>query len=390
MAYFLGTVLNNSKEGDPTFDFTDKEKQDVRLTGLPVRIEHLDNMHVGNIECDWLDKRSGDKWVLGKLNLDSFKSRYAWNATNNSKLYRGLSLQHHVYKGSDGRRVKVPIEVSVCREGRRPGTKIRRTGAVIPRIPKTTKREYIHVASQHNKSMSEAQNTTPAVTTAPTAQTSETPSSSTTSAAPVIPDMNTVMQALVDSEKDKAEAENQMKAMQEKLAAVEKELQDRIAAEKQGEVDERLKMADALSQTWEQSLGNDFTPEHKEAIRHLASEFPRETKAMFEVACLASKRFAAVEKSRADSEQAALEQKVVNVITRKREREQPRLEQVHVASTKAAKKSVFDAPATNSRGGVVTNNEGLFNAIRRLGKTSARNSMDQISDYQQSLLNTRL
>ena len=67
MAYFLGTVLNNSKEGDATFDFTDDEKANVKLKGLPVRIEHLDNMKVGNIECDWLDKRTGDKWVLQKI-----------------------------------------------------------------------------------------------------------------------------------------------------------------------------------------------------------------------------------------------------------------------------------------------------------------------------------
>ena len=96
MAYFLGTVLNNSTEGDPTFDFSDNEKESVNLKGLPVRIEHLDNMKVGKIEMDYLDKKTGEKWVLGRFDMDSFKSKYGFNATNNTKLYRGLSLQHHV------------------------------------------------------------------------------------------------------------------------------------------------------------------------------------------------------------------------------------------------------------------------------------------------------
>lgn len=387
MAYFLGTVLNNSKEGDATFDFTDDEKANVKLKGLPVRIEHLDNMKVGNIECDWLDKRTGDKWVLGKLSRDTFKSRFGFNATKNSKLYRGLSLQHHVYKNPDGRRVKIPVEVSICREGRRPGTKIHRIG-------ETAKREYIHRASS----------TITTTMTEPVATPNETvaqPETNANAAAPsagnvgqsLVPDMNTVMQALVDSEKDKAEAENKMKAMEEKLLAVEKELQDRISAEKQGEIDERVKMAEALNQTWEETLGEQFTPEHKSAITHLASQFPRETKAMFEVACMASKRFVDMKKSHADSEQAALEKQVVDVISRKRSRDQPRLEQVHVASTKAAgRKSMFDSarPSASASAGIVSQNEGLFNALKRFKRMSARTSMDEIANYQQSLQNTRL
>ena len=55
-------------------------------------------------------------------------------------------------------------------------------------------------------------------------------------------------------------------------------------------------MASALTQTWEQTLGDDFTPEHKSAITQLASKFPRETRAMFEVACMASKRFTDMQK----------------------------------------------------------------------------------------------
>ena len=387
MAYFLGTVLNNSTEGDPTFDFSDNEKESVNLKGLPVRIEHLDNMKVGKIEMDYLDKKTGEKWVLGKFDMDSFKSKYGFNATNNTKLYRGLSLQHHVYRNPDGKRVKVPIEVSICREGRRPGTLIRRMGKT--RIGDFAKKEYIHNASVYKPAMSESQVLSTPAPAAPV--TSETPPAPTAEGMKsVVPDLNTVMQALVDSEKDKAEAENQMKALQDKLAAVEKDLNDRITAEKQQEVDERLKMAEALSQTWEQTLGNEFTPEHKTAITHLASQFPRETKAMFEVACMASKRFAAVEKTRADSEQAALEQKVVNVITRKRERGQPKLEEVHVASNKAAKRSVFDSAKPRASASVVTQNEGLFNALKRFGKMSARSSMDQITQYQQELQNTRL
>lgn len=380
MAYFLGTVLNNTTEGDDKFDFTDEEKESVKLKGLPVRIEHLDNMHIGNIECDWLDKRTGEKWVLGKMDLKNFKSKYGYNATKNSKLYRGLSLQHHVYRDGSGKRVKVPIEVSICREGRRPGT-------IIHRIGETAKREYIHKASLLNRPMAEQQTTT--ATPVSQAPTTETPSAPQADGMKILPDMNTVMQALVDSEKDKAEAENQMKAMQEKLAAVEKELQDRIAAEKQGEIDERLKMAEALSQTWEQTLGDDFTTDHKSAITQLASKFPRETKAMFEVACMASKRFTDMQKTQADNEQAKLEQQVVDVITKKRSREQPKLEEVHVASKKAAKSNTFDT-ASRSTPSVVTQNEGLFNALKRFKKMSARTTMDEINKYQKSLQNTML
>jgi hypothetical protein len=389
MAYFLGTVLNNTKEGNETFDFTDDEKASVKLSGLPVRIEHLDNMKVGNIECDWLDKRTGEKWVLGKMSRDTFKSRFGYNATKNSKLYRGLSLQHHVYKNPDGRRIKVPVEVSICREGRRPGT-------LIHRIGETTEREYIHKASSNIQNhMTEPAQTPAQTTTAPPEVTNTAAAPATASAGKVgqsiVPDMNTVMQALVDSEKDKADAENKMKVMEEQLAKVQKDLEDRIKAEKQGEIDERVKMAEALNQTWEETLGEHFTPEHKSAITHLASQFPRETKAMFECAFMASKRFVDMKKTHADTEQAALEKQVVDVISKKRSREQPRLESVHVASTKAsASGSIFDSarpPAASS--GIVTQNEGLFNALKRFKRMSARSSMDEITKYQQSLQNTR-
>lgn len=391
--YIVGKVLNDAKENDVTFDFTEKETSDLNLKDIPLRIEHLNNMHVGKVENSWVDK-NGHKWIVGTLEQDNFKSKIAKHTMRPSSeghtVYKGLSLQHHVYRNPDGTRTKVPIEVSICREPRRPGCNIQRIG-------ESAKLDYIHRASMNIRLMSDPSNTTnpnvPLNTAAPSLstpqQSAQTPHPQASASGDTrTPGFQEVANALVESEEQNTLAKAEIEKLREELEASKKALQERIDAEQEEERKDRVAKAEGIVNAWKETLSpEEFTTQHQEAIMHLASKFPKETKAMFEVAHLASRRASEFHQTQTAKDQRELEAKVHNVLSKKRAASasaEPKLEQVHAASKKAR----FDTTA-GPKSDFVTSNMDLFRAVQKF-TPGARNNMDRIADYQRSLQNKML
>ena len=90
-------------------------------------MEHHPDMVVGNIIRDWDDK-DGRKWVVGKVNDDTFQSKFAKYAIDKgptgTAYYTGLSLQHTHTQFASGKSIKTPIEVSLCVNPRRDDCRI--------------------------------------------------------------------------------------------------------------------------------------------------------------------------------------------------------------------------------------------------------------------------
>ena len=123
--YFIGNVFNRDNEvtkyDDRGFAFSDGEKRDVDLVGLPIQIEHNDKLSVGHVRQSWYE--DGQRWILGDVDREGLDGYFAANAVK-SKLYTGLSLQHISYELTDGTQMKVPVEVSLCEDPRRPDCRV--------------------------------------------------------------------------------------------------------------------------------------------------------------------------------------------------------------------------------------------------------------------------
>lgn len=129
--YFTGKVLNVKElasDNAKSFRFSNKERQQLNLKGLPIRLEHEDNLEVGTIKTSW--NKNGEHWVFGSINKQSIPATFAKHAlmkgTNGDEkpYYTGLSLQHVHREFPDGRTEKKGIEVSLCTDPRRPNCNI--------------------------------------------------------------------------------------------------------------------------------------------------------------------------------------------------------------------------------------------------------------------------
>ena len=126
--HFIGNVLPDSvaasehpESGVRSFHITPRESDEMDLTGLPVHLEHDDKLPVGKIERQFTDE-SGKKWVVGSIADDSIASKFAGkDLESRGAMFKGLSLQHVYREYSDGSSQKTPIEVSLCKDPRRPG-----------------------------------------------------------------------------------------------------------------------------------------------------------------------------------------------------------------------------------------------------------------------------
>ena len=205
------------------------------------------------------------------------------------------------------------------------------------------------------------------------------------------PGFQEVANALVESEEQNTLAKAEIEKLRKELEDSKNALQARIDAENEEERKDRVAKAEGIVNAWKETLSpEEFTPQHQDAIMHLASKFPKETKAMFEVAHLASKRASEFHQTQTAKDQRDLEQKVVNVLSRKRAAttHEPKLEQTHAASKK--RRSVFaSSSSVQEKPDFVANNMDLFRAVQKFAP-GARNNMDRIAKYQQSLQNKRI
>ena len=129
--YFTGKVLNVKElasDNAKSFRFSDEERRELNLKGLPIRLEHEDNLEVGTIKTSW--NKNGEHWVFGSINKQSIPATFAKHALmkgtdeNEKPYYSGLSLQHLHREYPDGRTEKKGIEVSLCTDPRRPNCNI--------------------------------------------------------------------------------------------------------------------------------------------------------------------------------------------------------------------------------------------------------------------------
>ena len=131
--YFVGKVLNASEMPDDnakTFAFTKKERASLNLKDIPIQLEHEESMKVGKIKNSWFDNNN-QMWVMGEINGKDIPATFAKYALQSSgpdrkhqPYYTGLSLSHVHREYASGKTEKVPIEVSLCTDPRRPNCKI--------------------------------------------------------------------------------------------------------------------------------------------------------------------------------------------------------------------------------------------------------------------------
>ena len=130
--YFTGKVLNVKElasDNAKSFRFTKEEREQLNLRGLPIRLEHEDNLEVGTIKTSW--NKNGEHWVFGSIDKNSIPATFAKHAlmqsgpnNTNKPYYTGLSLQHVHREYPDGTTEKKGIEVSLCTDPRRPNCNI--------------------------------------------------------------------------------------------------------------------------------------------------------------------------------------------------------------------------------------------------------------------------
>jgi hypothetical protein len=103
-------------------EFTPSEVQHIGLSGLPIWVDHKDGSSVGEIVHDWVGA-DGLKYVAANIRGNSkeeslTQARIRNGALQDFSLTHRFDLLQHVHTREMAQR-KTPIEVSVCRKGRR-------------------------------------------------------------------------------------------------------------------------------------------------------------------------------------------------------------------------------------------------------------------------------
>lgn len=115
-------------------NFTIRERKQLNLVGLPVSVEHeFDHLGLGNKESVVIGKimtqkvnEKNELIISAEIDPHTEDGKKAMDDMLSGKI-KGLSLAHLTKSGnvnSDTGNYKIPIEVSVCEEGRRPETDI--------------------------------------------------------------------------------------------------------------------------------------------------------------------------------------------------------------------------------------------------------------------------
>lgn len=336
--YFVGNVLSPTEtqpeKDDPTFAFTREEAQ-IDMAGIPIHMEHDEEMKVGNVTRSWTSK-DGSKWIVGKIDDPTMLGSFARNAirksSNGVAYYTGLSLTHTHTQYANGKTEKKPIEVSLCVDPRRNDCRI----TFIDEVCKTRMTTY--KASNKTSKMSDSlvQSTNAieenkpveTTTTAPAqveTQRVESDKVPETQQEPV-PDSQEMMRVIVDQER-------QLKEFERLKKQVEEERKQRLASARA----KSEALANALVESWSNTLDqSDLTDENRTAILEMAKKFPQESQEFFQIAHHASKKFQQREqqlKEELEATKNADLKKSFNAVMSKT---------THVASKKAIEESQTD------------------------------------------------
>lgn len=379
--YFIGNILSPTETqpeaDDPTFAFTREESQSMSMKDIPIRMEHHPDMVVGNIIRDWDDK-DGRKWVLGKVNDDTFQSKFAKYAIDKgptgTAYYTGLSLQHTHTQFASGKSIKTPIEVSLCVNPRRDDCRI----AFVDSEPNhdESKKVTYKIQQLASNKMSEAPQEQPKEQQTETPEVKETPVENTEEAGEM--SREEMMKVIIQQQK---ELESQQTNKTEEQKELE-ELKAMLKKQKDEEAAKTLAAAKALSEDlvnqWAQSLDKtEMTDANKQSILKMAKEYPEQSMELLRVAHCASKAHQAQVKKfdefKRMTESMQLKEKFAEVMNKKRVREEPVQQLVHAASAKKQKV----VPQQRS-----TENYALSIIKKYRASGSARDHMTAMQEYQ--------
>ena len=288
--YFGGTVLPPRKilEGrdaeDDTFFFTAKEKADLNLKNVPVRLEHADKLQVGKILRNFtIDDQT---FVVGKIEGEGLKATFAKKALlGEGPFYGSLSLQHSHTIYADGSTKKKPIEVSLCTNPRRKGSTI----SYVSKPEETKKNEYIS-------------STVPIVNMTDTQENTHVASAKAT--------VEPIVEAVVTEEETKnsmapeqymriiIEQEQQMEQLKTDSAAVAAELKKIHAAnatqakeEHERQLQKAQLITDTLTKEWQSELpAAMLTDDVLASLKLVAEKMPKHASAIYELSHMASEQ----------------------------------------------------------------------------------------------------
>lgn len=301
--HFIGNVLTphvvsakHPERDKEHFHITPAEASALDATGLPVHLEHAGNIKVGHVSRSW-DDPDGTKWVLADVDTSTIEGKYVQNdLTSATPVYSGLSLQHMYRKYTDGHSTKSGIEVSICKDPRRPGCKIVHASAT------EAARYKVRASSQRTMTTTETPPTTESVEEPPTEPVT----------APTAPSTTQLMSEVVEASRQNADLQKQLEEKTQELQALTAKADEEKAQAmlQQTEMAEKLGNAvlEHVARLDPKLAGKDT----ERAIATLREKYPTEVARVLEVACAASNHAKDLEeqlaKHKTDTDRKLMEQ----------------------------------------------------------------------------------
>ena len=407
MMYFVGNVFNGDDESkterhQPGFGFTNQQKKNVNFVGLPVRIEHNEQLRVGTVRKSWYNRRTNERWILGDIRKKDLKGTYAANGIQNS-LYGGLSLQHISVGLDNGEHVMVPVEISIVEQPRRKDCNI-----VQFKASSTAQDTYLRTHSSHQYNLCKIliqQMNESTTKTSPSSPTS-TPSvvSDTPSATPTMTHSASAGTVGADTEgpsfDELCKLVLELQTQNDNLTLINQKKQEdltRFEAERasamQKKIGEARNKASTLKKSivdWCASNGVDLNDETHAKLETLANDHPDLGNVVFQITHKASQKCIELQQQIQNDDQKrkqdALKNEVKNIYSRKLQSRGP----VTLAPTPAtsatsdasARYSFYEASNKAKRRApsdvYAAQNQDLIRALKRGRTGTARDNMNQI------------
>jgi hypothetical protein len=251
-------------------------------------------VRVGTVTKSWNDG-DGKKWVLATVDTNTIEGKFVRNDLNAQvPVYGGLSLQHMYREYKDGSHDKEGVEVSICREPRRPGCKIVYTSEAPP-----------YKRSDHRDRMDPTEQTEPKIETK--VDVSKVPPTEADT-----PSTTQLMSEVVEASRKNVELQQQLEEKSAALDAIQAKEQASadLALQKQSQLASEL--GDAVLEHVAKLDPNLANEETTTAINLLREKYPGEVARLLEVACCASKHARDLEqqlaKQKEDSDRRMMEQ----------------------------------------------------------------------------------
>ena len=310
MVQFIGNVLTSHADADnheerqkEHFHITPSEAKALDATGLPVHLEHADNVQVGTVVRSW-DDEDGKKWVLADIDTSTIEGKFVKNdLTSETPIYSGLSLQHLYRKYADGRSSKSGIEVSICKEPRRPGCSIVHTSLA-------TEAARYKVRASKGRSMTQ-DNTVHKADDAPIVEVATTVQETKVEAS-AVPSTTQLMAEVVEASRQNGDLQARLDATTKELAALNAQAEEErtVAFEKKTQMAQQL--GDAVLEHVARLDPTLAGEETSKEIATLREKYPDEVTRVLEVACAASKHAKGLEdqlsKYKEDTDRKMMEQ----------------------------------------------------------------------------------